>query len=162
MSCPRSKCSLFGVALPPLAPFPTLGPLLLPHRWAPFLLALHLAAACMSFGATLSGASLGVPSVLAGSVRSPRAPDSTQQHPCVLLVPFLPVYLCLGDASPLSTPDHVIGQLFLLGPSHSPGPWPLLGHQYFPRKLVRAQATGAKPSCMHFQQVCTGPLPSTD
>lgn len=172
LECPAPEASAVSLAWPsflwlelePSTAFPTLSPLLPPHcpcslyHWAPFLLALPLAAACLSFGSTLSGAPAGLPSALAASVWSPRAPESTQQHPCILLVPFLPVYLGLGDASPLSTPDYITGQLFLLGCSHYPGPWPLLGHRYVFAEEVseRPQATGAKLRCTHSSRCTQG------
>lgn len=129
-SLPRSKCGLFGVALLPLAqtraqhPLPHLGgPLAAPHRRVPFLLALHLVAACLPFGSILSGASLGVPSVHGASVQSPCVhPGSTQQHPCILLVPFLPV--CVWVMPLLSPPLTTCHWTALLAGTQ-PHSWPL-------------------------------------
>lgn len=83
-----------------------------------------------------------------------------QVHPAAPMhsVGSIPPSLCLGDASPLSTPDYVTGQLFLMGRSHYPGPWPFLGHQYVFAEEVseRPQSTGAKLRCTHSSRCTQG------
>ena len=126
-SLPRSKCGLFGVALLPLAqtraqhPLPHLGgPLTALHRQVPFLLALHLVAACLPFGSILSGASLGVPSVHADQSSLPVCPlgppNSTHaffwfhssQFICVWVMPLLspPLTTCHWTALLAGTQQH--------------------------------------------------------